>query len=519
MTLQRRIGLIYLPGALPCFENFGNLPTDIVRADAEIDDKPFSEVLDMLIIPGGSLVESQSINPKLASEIIKMADKGKFILGVCSGFQVLAKQTDVGRLSTVPVIRTGLGLLDAEFKPLICNDRVKADVIGESFLTRNVGMQVAGFHCHTYGDVVAGQDAKPILASHADRVDYFKKAPLLVSGVSNRSGNVVGVFVHGLLDNNPLIIQGIMTSLDINQNCLKTIYAANAELIRGIKGEVGVETGTYPKRQVTPKTAKVLMVTALGSGSGKTFLVTGIAGALKKVGYNVGVVKVGGDVRDIVPALYLTKEPMKEYSSIRVGSAGWAPLEQVIQAGVRDYDFLLVEGAMNAFTGLLNDNSKRPMSTVEVAAAAGAPTVLVVACNQTGLEGALLDTVNNINSLKILGVNVVGVILNKLHISYMTKETIGLMYRAFANVGVQLLGTVPKLDLEHRGMIPEVEIRYEDFCSQAVEAVEENLNLKLLTEVATPAKPVLVDYKALAEKFKSLLTGASSNSEKGDQYK
>jgi cobyric acid synthase len=104
MTLQRRIGLIITARlALPCFENFGNLPTDIVRADAEIDDKPFSEVLDMLIIPGGSLVESQSINPKLASEIIKMADKGKFILGVCSGFQVLAKQTDVGRLSTVPV--------------------------------------------------------------------------------------------------------------------------------------------------------------------------------------------------------------------------------------------------------------------------------------------------------------------------------------------------------------------------------------------------------------------------------
>ena len=169
---------------------------------------------------------------------------------------------------------------------------------------------------------------------------------------------------------------------------------------------------------------------------------------------------------------------------------------------------------MNAFTGLLNDNNKRPMSTVEVAAASGANTVLVVACNQTGLEGALLDTVSNIAALKHLGVNVVGVILNKLHISYMTKETVSLMQRAFANVGVQLIGTVPKLDLEHRGMIPEVEIRYEDFCSQAVEAVEENLNLKLLAEVAAPAEPVAVDYKALSEEFKNLLTGASPKSGK-----
>ena len=47
----------------------------------------------------------------------------------------------------------------------------------------------------------------------------------------------------------------------------------------------------------------MLMVTALGSGSGKTFIVTGIAGALKKRGYKVGAIKVGGDIRDIVPSL------------------------------------------------------------------------------------------------------------------------------------------------------------------------------------------------------------------------
>src|SRR3990172_2346814 len=98
MELRSRIGLVYLPGALPCFEDFGNLPTDIVCADALVDGKPASVVLDMLIIPGGSLVESQSVNDKVTREIIKMADSGKFVLGVCSGFQVLAKETDVGRL-------------------------------------------------------------------------------------------------------------------------------------------------------------------------------------------------------------------------------------------------------------------------------------------------------------------------------------------------------------------------------------------------------------------------------------
>ena len=103
--------MVYLPGALPCFEDFGNLPTDLVCADALVDGKPASEILDMMIIPGGSLVESQSVNKKVAREITKMAESGKFVLGICSGFQILANETDVGRLSTVPITREGLGLL------------------------------------------------------------------------------------------------------------------------------------------------------------------------------------------------------------------------------------------------------------------------------------------------------------------------------------------------------------------------------------------------------------------------
>ncbi len=110
-------------------------------------------------------------------------------------------------------------------------------------------------------------------------------------------------------------------------------------------------------------------MTATGSGSGKTFIVTGIAGALKKKGFKVGVIKVGGDIRDAVPSLYLIKEPIKEYSSIKIGESGWTPLEQAVEEAAKKYNFLLVEGAMSAFTGLLNENYKRPMSTAEVAAA------------------------------------------------------------------------------------------------------------------------------------------------------
>ena len=210
---------------------------------------------------------------------------------------------------------------------------------------------------------------------------------------------------------------------------------------------------------------------------------------------------------------------MKEYSSIKIGESGWMPLEQVIEAASKDYNFLFVEGAMSAFTGLLNENYKRPMSTAEVAAALGASTVLVVGCDKEGIEGALIGTLNYVNTLKTLGVKVTGVILNKLRVSYITDETKAMMAQAFAKAGVELLGMVPRLDLEGRGMIPEIEIRYEDFGAQAIDAIEKSINLDLLTKVASPPQPTKVDYDAFTAKFKNLLTHYTLNASEGDQEK
>jgi cobyric acid synthase len=511
VEFRRRIGLVYLPGALPCFEDFGNLPTDLLREDGLVDGKPASEVLDMLIIPGGSLVESQSVNPKVTREILKMANAGKFLLGICSGFQVLAKQTDIGRLSTIPITREGLGLLDAEFKPLVCTDRVKATIVDKSFMTYEVGKEVSGFHCHTYGEIVLHKDAKPILVSHIQRVNYRKAPQDLVSGVANKEGNIVGIFVHALLDQNPTILESITKSLNINALELEEIRKVNAKLLKEIKCEIGISTNIQQQKLNAKKPSVMVLVTALGSGSGKTFLVTGMAGALKKKGFNVGVIKIGGDIRDSVPALYLIKEPIKAYSSIRIGESGWTPLNEAITQASQTHDFIFVEGAMSAFTGLLNEKAQRPTSTAEVAAALGASTILVVGCEKEGIEGALASTLNYVNLLKSLGVKTTGVILNKMSTSYLTEDAKLTIKRAFENVGVQLLGVVPRMNLEARGMIPEVEIRYEDFGAQAIDAAERYINLDLLAKLAEPPKNNTVDYGAFMEKFKKLLTNFTCN--------
>jgi cobyric acid synthase len=489
------------------FGLLGNLPTNLVREDGLVKGKPASEAFDMIIIPGGSLVESQSINETIVREIRKMADSGKFVLGICSGFQILAKETDIGRLSSTPIMREGLGLLNAEFKPLICTDRVKATIVGKSFMTDEIGGEVTGFHCHTYGKIVLQKEAKPILISHVQRVNYHNDPQDLISGITNKEGNVVGVTIHALLDQNPLIIQSITKSLDISPEELQEMRETNSKLLKDIKSEIGISTNLRSKSKMIQKTKApaILLITATGSSAGKTFIVTGVAGALKKRGLNLGLMKVGGDIRDSVPALYLIKEPIKDCSSIKIGKSGWKPLSEAMKEAEQNYDFILIEGAMSAFTGLLNDKVERPSSTAEVAVALGAPTIVVVGCEKEGIEGALVNALNYVNLMKSLGVKITGVILNKVRTSYLTDEIRLFMKKAFENVGVKLLGVVPRVELEGRGTIPEVEIRYEEFGTKAIETAERSIDLNMLTELAMPSTKNPVDYKELLEKFKNLL--------------
>ena len=516
INLRHRIGLAYLPGALPCFEEFGHLPTDIVREDGAVQGKRASEILDLIIIPGGSLVESQSVKPDFVREVLKMAENGRLVLGICSGLQVLSSATDIGRLSQEPILREGLGLLDAEFQPLVCTDRVTATIVGRSFMTSNIGATVTGFHCHTYGKLVVRGRAAPILVSHIQRANYKSAPQDLVSGVTNKDGNVVGVLMHALLDRNPSVIESITKTLDISAKELADIRRANSKLTLEIKGEVGISTSIRAQSR-TPeklKQARILLVTATGSGSGKTFIVTGVAGALRKQGFNVGVVKVGGDIRDLVPALYLIKEPIRDYSSIKIGESGWTPFREALEEASRNHDFVIIEGAMNAFTGLFNEKAVRPTSTAEVALALNVPTILVVASDKEGLEGAVVNALSYANLMRNLGIRVKGIIFNRARESYLAEDMRAFVRRAFANIGVEMLGMVPRIELEGRGMIPEVEIRYEEFGAKAIETIEKSVDVKRLASQAEPLGRESGDYERLLEKFKQVVTTKSEVSGK-----
>lgn len=442
------------------------------------------------------------------------------MLGICSGLQILSKATDIGRLAAEPIFRHGLGLLDAEFTPLVCTDRVSAAIVGKSFITQDIGTTVTGFHCHTYGKLVVHDESRPILISHIQRANYKSAPQDLISGVTNKEGNIVGVLMHALLDRNPSIIQSITKSLDISPKELEIIRQANVKLKREIKREVGISTNVKSS-EVKPRTkqARILLVTATGSGSGKTFVVTGVAGALKKSGLNVSVIKVGGDIRDLVPALYLVKEPIKDYSSIKIGESGWTPFNQALTEASKHHDFVIIEGAMNAFTGLFNEKPQHPTSTAEVARALNVPTILIVASDKEGIEGAVINAFSYATLMKELGVKVRGVVFNKAKITYLSDEMKKLIERVFSNLGVQVLGFVPRIDLEGRGMIPEIEIRYEDFGAKAIETIEKSVDIEALAKQAETLGKTSLDHERFLENFKSVITANSELKPQGESKK
>lgn len=476
-----RIGLAYVSGAVPGFENFGNLPTDIVKENGLVNGNKASKELDALIIPGGTLIESNDINMALNTEIKKMARDGKPVIGICAGFQLLSNQIDIGRKSPVSIIKEGLGLIDVNFSPLITSDRVKAKVFNNSFLVKGQNEDVDGFHTHTYGKVEG--DAKPLFYSKVQRMNYGdtnKKGDYnIFSGACNDDGNVIGTMIHGILDENPIIVDNLLKQIDAGDK--NEIYNRNKDVKKFLESEVGINTNIKIPEITPNKKPKYLMIASNGSDSGKTFIITGLAGALRKRGYKVGLLKVGPDVRDIIPGLYLTKGRMEEFSSIKIGHLGWMDIKSSIEKiNSSDYDIILIEGVMSVFTGFLNE--KVPFSAAEIAMSSNIPIILATGVNKGGIESAAIDMVSHANMLEKFGVSVEVILLNKVYNDDIFDSVVPYIKN---NTKVENVLKLPKLkSADMRGFIPEVEIRYELFTSHAMELIENNLNIDEIISMA-----------------------------------
>ena len=476
-----KIGLAYVNGAVPGFEDFGNLPTDIVKENGLVNGNKASKELDALIIPGGTLIESNDINMGLNTEIKKMAKDGKPVIGICAGFQLLSNQIDIGRKSPVPIVKEGLGLIDVDFSPLITSDRVKAKVFNNSFLVKDQNEDVNGFHTHTYGKVEG--DAKPLFYSQVQRMNYGdvnENAEYnIFSGACNDDGNVIGTMIHGILDENPILKENLLKQIDAGD--IEKIHEENKKVKEFLHSEVGINTNIKVPQIEGMKKPKYLMIGSNGSDSGKTFILTGLAGALRKRGYKVALLKVGPDVRDIIPGLYLTKGKMEEFASVKIGHLGWRDIESTIATlNNSDYDIVLIEGVMSVFTGLLNE--KVPYSAAEIAMSARIPMILASGVNKGGIESAAIDLVSHANMLEKFGVPVEAILLNKVYSDEIFDNVVPYIKN---NTNVENVLKIPKLkNADMRGFIPEVEIRYELFTKYAMDLIEENLDINQIIDMA-----------------------------------
>ncbi len=470
-----------IKGSLPLFEDFGDLPTKI------IDEKNFKEIkdLDCIIIPGGSLIESKSLTNELKNEILNFDG---YIIGICSGFQILSNKIDIGRKSNVPIIKEGLGLLDVNFSPLVCTDRVEFN-LKKSIFGEGVGF---GFHCHTYGNIeIFDKKTKILTISNVKKIDYkVGSSKEIISGAFK--GKIFGTMVHNFLDNE-FVRDNFLKHLKISDDEKEKIFEKNKLIKKKLKNRslknqltknketngcknTSENTNRNAEREKSRKNRiKGVILLSTSSNSGKTFLTAALSAKLEG---KIFVAKIGGDVRDIVPSLYLLREKMTKYNSIKIGNRGWVDVKEFLNH-VKEggYDYVIVEGVMGAFTA-----SFKNMSSYQIAKKLGFPVYIVSACNLSGMEGAFIEAVSYYHLLKkICGIKVEGIILNKIY----DLEIFNALKNLARKYGIKLYG-VKKINKEGRGLIPEVEIDYEEFCRSAfeidldIEIPEIDFNIKQL---------------------------------------
>ncbi|MBR0472070.1 MAG: AAA family ATPase [Methanosphaera sp.] len=477
------IGILEVDGVLTLYEHFGHLPTNVVKSDGTIENgKKAHEELDGLIIPGGTIVESETLTPELTEEINLINDNDGFILGMCAGFQILSKEVNVGRNSPVPIIREGLGLLDVTFEPLINTNKVNAEIVDDTTLfTKNLkNTTVTGFHCHTYGQIESND--KNVIYSDIQRANYRHQPKRVLSGVTNKKGNILGTTVHGLLDDNPAIVNNILEYIDA-ANQYDDIKARNKKLHEKVFNEIAINTGNnYVPKKAHPEVPPMIMLMGTGSESGKTFLSSGIVGALRQRGIHTYVIKVGPDIRDLSPSLYVNKEKLEEWASIKIGDIGWMPLDQIIEhVKGKGYDLVLIEGVMSAATGLLNE--KVPYSTAEIAYAGNIPVIMVSSVSKGGIETAAIDIEAHINLLKKMDVNTKGIILNRTY----DDKIVGHVSDFLSNksgISKNNIWSISKAKVENKGRVPEDYLQLENFTKAAIDVVNKDLDVMKFVELA-----------------------------------
>lgn len=191
---------------LPHLSNFTDLNIFETQQDVSIRYITRGQSIgepDILIIPGSKNTIEDLIylkESKLAKQIIDLSKKGKLIVGICGGYQILGnKLCDPEGVECGIHEIEGLGLLDIE--TVFQNQKVTTQTKGiiqadlPGYLKNLAGKKIKGYEIHM-GVSKPGQGVKPLLSIHKKLDQEVQYA----EGAINWQGNVIGTYLHGLFD-------------------------------------------------------------------------------------------------------------------------------------------------------------------------------------------------------------------------------------------------------------------------------------------------------------------------------
>ncbi len=200
-----RIGVIRLPH-LSNFTDFDRLSEEAFVGLSYLGPEADLSLYDALILPGTKNTSSDLMylwEEGLAEQLIHLAERGREIIGVCGGYQMLGSrlldpQLTEGNQKVLP----GLGLLpvETEFSPEKATHRVRVRVKKSCGLWASLtGQELEGYEIHM-GDSRLIDESQSLLEISSRSGSKLS----LAEGAINRRGNVWGTYLHGLFDNKSL---------------------------------------------------------------------------------------------------------------------------------------------------------------------------------------------------------------------------------------------------------------------------------------------------------------------------
>ena len=224
-----------------------------------------------------------------------------------------------------------------------------------------------------------------------------------------------------------------------------------------------------------------IIIAATQSGSGKTTITVGLIAALKNRGLDVQPYKVGPDYIDTGWHSLAGEKISHNLDSWLVGEEKLKKIFVETSAGA---DISIVEGVMGLYDGGRGGIS----STAQISKLLGAPVVLVIDAKSMGTSAAAVALGFRDFDKEI---NFAGVILNRLGSDSHKK----IIVDALNELGIKVFGAIKRNDEfflpeRHLGLVPTTENNSGDVIKKICAAVEEQIDLDALIDLAKNSAPL-----------------------------